>query len=299
MRPSGRICILPYETQAMPKYFFARVLMVSIVVATASVALGADRQATKYVRFQAGNTVAYGLLEGESIRQISGDLFGAWKKTDQTYPMSSVKLLAPTEPSQVLAMAGNYKSHLKEADIPPKFQIPQPFFKTPSCLIADGEKIVIPKGTEEVHFEAELVIVIGKKCKNVSEQEALSYVFGVTCGNDVSARDWQKNDVQWWRAKGSDTFGPCGPVIVSGLNYDDLLVELRLNGEVKQSQRTSDFIHSVSKQVSFLSQCVTLNPGDLIFTGTPGKTSPIKPGDVVEVSIEGVGKLTNSVTAAK
>ena len=122
-------------------------------------------------------------------------------------------------------------------------------------------------------------------------------MLGVTCGNDVSARVWQKGDVQWWRAKGSDTFGPCGPYIVSGINYDDLLLELRLNGEVKQKERTSRMIHDVATQVSEISRHVTLHPGDLIFTGTPGETAAIKPGDVVEVELEGVGVLRNEVVA--
>jgi len=142
-------------------------------------------------------------------------------------------------------------------------------------------------------------VVIGKRARNVPEDKALDYVFGVTCGNDVSERFWQNDeeqkDVQWWRAKGSDTFGPCGPFIVSGLNYDDLLMTLRLNGEVKQKERTSQMIHNVSKQVSFISQHVTLLPGDLIFTGTSGTTSKLQDGDVVEVELEGVGVLRNRV----
>ena len=124
-------------------------------------------------------------------------------------------------------------------------------------------------------------------------------MFGVTCGNDVSARDWQKNDVQWWRAKGSDTFGPCGPMIVSGINYDDLLVQMRVNGQVRQSQRTSDLIHGVAEIVSFASRHVTLLPGDLIYTGTPGQTSAIQPGDVCEVEIEQIGVLKNPVTGTR
>jgi 2-keto-4-pentenoate hydratase/2-oxohepta-3-ene-1,7-dioic acid hydratase in catechol pathway len=230
-------------------------------------------------------------------------------------------------------MAGNYKSHLgggnivttvttttkvttgaaggastadsktlveteKPGEVPAKFQIPQLFFKVPSCLIADGETIVIPPGTNEVHYEAELVIVIGRKAKNVTEQEAKDYILGVACGNDVSARDWQKGDVQWWRAKGSDTFGPVGPFIVSGIDYDNLAVRLRLNGEVKQEDNTNNLIHSIAQMVSFASRHVTLQPGDLIFTGTPGRTSAMKPGDKVEVEIEGVGKLINPVAAA-
>lgn len=261
--------------------------------------LQADDKVVKFARFQMGNVAAYGLVEGDSIRLLKGDIFDKYTKTDQVFPLESVKLLPPTTPTQVLALAGNYKSHLNDEEIPPKFQIPQPFFKSPSCLAAHGDAIVIPPGTDDVHYEAELVIVIGKLAKNVSEEDALSYILGVTCGNDVSARDWQKNDVQWWRAKGCDTFGPCGPFIVSGLNYDDLLLTLRHNGEVKQEQRTSDLIHSVPKMVSFISQHVTLHPGDLIFTGTPGHSSAIKPGDTVEVELEGVGVLSNTVKAAE
>ena len=157
---------------------------------------------------------------------------------------------------------------------------------------------VIPKTTDNVHYEAEMVIVVGKRAKDVPVDKALDYVLGVTCGNDVSARDWQRDDVQWWRAKGSDTFGPCGPYIAAGLDYDDLLLQLRVNGEVKQSQRTSELVHGVPEIVSWISQHATLEPGDLIYTGTPGSTSAFKPGDVVEVELEGVGILRNNIVAA-
>lgn len=302
---------------------------------TLSITPVARGEVKRYVRFQVGDTTAYGIVEGQQVRQIEGDLFGQWKPGARTFPLESVKLLVPVErPSQVLALAGSYKSHLgagdfvstvvtttkvttnpktgatrsdsnttvdseKPGEVPAKFQTPQVFFKTPSCLIADSEPIVIPPGTKDVHYEAELVIVIGREAKNVSETEAGKCILGVTCGNDVSARDWQKGDVQWWRAKGSDTFGPIGPMIVSGLNYDDLLLRLKLNGEVKQEERTSQLIHSVPKLVSFISQYVTLHSGDLIFTGTSGRTSAINPGDRVEVELEGVGTLSNPVVAAE
>jgi 2-keto-4-pentenoate hydratase/2-oxohepta-3-ene-1,7-dioic acid hydratase in catechol pathway len=244
------------------------------------------------VRFQVGRQAAYGIVEGENVRQIQGNLFGKWKTTDTLHKLSEVKLLVPTRPSKILAAAGNYKSHLGDETAPSH---PQFFFKPPSCLIADGQKIMLPKDSAPVDHEGELVIVIGKRAKTVSKEKALEYVLGVTCGNDISARAWQKNDTQWWRAKGSDTFGPCGPCIVAGVNYDDLLLQLRVNGEVKQKQRTSDLIHGVAALVSFASQFVTLEPGDLIYTGTPGETSPIKPGDVLEVELEGVGVLRNPV----
>jgi 2-keto-4-pentenoate hydratase/2-oxohepta-3-ene-1,7-dioic acid hydratase in catechol pathway len=257
----------------------------------------------KYVRFEKGDKVAYGLLEGSRVRELSGDLFGAPSKTATTHALSEIKLLAPTKPSQVLALAGNYRSHLKDDAVPPKFQIPQPFFKSPSCIVGQGEAIVIPKDAKAVHYEAELVIVIGKKCSKVSKERAMEYVFGVTAGNDVSERIWQNDasvkDVQWWRAKGADTFGPVGPYIVTGVDYGKLKLRLRLNGEVKQEELTDHLIHDIPTTVSFISKYVTLQPGDLIFTGTPGTTSAIKPGDIVEVELEGAGVLRNPVVAEK
>jgi 2-keto-4-pentenoate hydratase/2-oxohepta-3-ene-1,7-dioic acid hydratase in catechol pathway len=255
-------------------------------------AMTAEKKVVTYARFQAGGEVAYGIVDGDRVRCLSGDPFTTCTPTEKTYALSDVKILAPVAPSKILAAAGNYKSHLgaAAAHADPEF-----FFKPPSCLIADGEKIVIPEGTNVVHHEAELVIVVGRRAKNVPVEKAMDYVLGVTCGNDVSARDWQKNDVQWWRAKGADTFGPCGPFIVAGIDYDDLLLQCRVNGEVRQKQRTSDLIHGVAALVSFASRFVTLEPGDLIFTGTPGKTTDIKPGDIVEVELEGVGVLKNPV----
>lgn len=254
----------------------------------------------KFARFKVNDNISFGIVEGDNVREISGTIFGDWKKTDKMHALSDVMLMVPTRPRHVFAMAGNYKSHLQDAEIPLKFRIPQPFFKSPSSLVRHEGRIIIPKdASEEVHFEAEMVVVIGKRARNVSKENALDYVLGVTCGNDVSERYWQNDeenkDVQWWRAKGSDTFGPCGPFIVSGLNYDDLLLTLRLNGEVKQKERTSQMIHDVATQVSFISKHVTLLPGDLIFTGTSGKTSALHPRDVVEVELQGVGILRNRV----
>jgi 2-keto-4-pentenoate hydratase/2-oxohepta-3-ene-1,7-dioic acid hydratase in catechol pathway len=257
-------------------------------------------EVVKFARFKVNGNITFGIVEGDNIREVSGTIFGDWKKTDKVHALSDVMLIVPTRPRHVFAMAGNYKSHLEDAEIPPKFRTPQPFFKSPSSLVRHEGRIIIPKdATEEVHFEAEMVVVIGKRARKVSKENALDYVLGVTCGNDVSERYWQNDeehkDVQWWRAKGSDTFGPCGPFIVSGLNYDDLLLTLRLNGEVKQQERTSQMIHDVATQVSFISKHVTLLPGDLIFTGTSGKTSALHARDVVEVELQGVGILRNRV----
>lgn len=249
----------------------------------------------RFARFEAGGAVSHGIVEGDRVRAISGDLFGSWQRTDRTHALSDVRLLAPVEPRKVLALAGNYRSHLGTT---PESKNPELFFKLPTCIVGPGADVVIPKGAENVHFEAELVVVIGKRAKDVSPSDAPGRVFGVTAGNDISARDWQRGDRQWWRAKGSDTFGPIGPFLVTGINYDDLALEMRVNGEVKQKQRTSDHISKVAETVSFISRHVTLEPGDLIFMGTPAQTSAIKPGDVMEVEIEGVGILRNKVVAA-
>lgn len=254
---------------------------------------------SRYLRFQVDGRTAYGVLEGERVRELDGDLFEAPTPTGRTHAVADVKVLTPTVPTQVLAMAGNYRSHLNQSDIPPKFRIPQPFYKSPSCLIANDETIVIPNDAKVVHYEAEMVIVIGKKCSNVSKADALNYVFGVTAGNDVSERIWQNDeqvkDVQWWRAKGADTFGPVGPFIVTGVEFDNLMLRLKLNGEIRQEERTDHLIHDVPSTVSYISKYVTLHPGDLVFTGTPGTTSTIKHGDVVEIELEGAGTLRNPV----
>lgn len=256
----------------------------------------------RYCRFlvAGSDSPTYGVMEGDRVRALDKAPWLNAEKTSRTYLLGEVKLLPPSTPTQVLALAGNYKSHLKDAEIPPKFKIPQPFFKSPSCLIGPGESIVLPKDSGPTHYEAELVIVIGRTAKKASKERALEYVFGVTAGNDVSERYWQNDeqnkDVQWWRAKGADTFGPCGPYIVTGVNYDRLRLQLRQNGKVKQDENTSYMIHDVATTVSFISQYITLHPGDLIFTGTPGKTEAIEPGDVIEVELEGVGVLKNPVT---
>lgn len=257
----------------------------------------ADAEITKFVRFQVDDKTYFGIVEDEQIRKINGDLFGEWSQSDATYAIDSVKILVPTAARKVLALAGNYRDHLSDDDpIPTQ---PEPFFKLPTSLIADGEKIVQPNDHEQVHYEAEVVIVIGKKAKHVSEADALDYVLGITCGNDISARNWQANDRQWWRAKSSDTFGPCGPFIVSGLDYGNLKMELRVNGEVRQKTNTKNMIFNIAQTVSFISRYVTLEPGDLIYSGTPGKTKPMNNGDIVEVEIEGVGILTNQLVGAK
>ncbi|MGA2589863.1 MAG: fumarylacetoacetate hydrolase family protein [Bryobacteraceae bacterium] len=251
--------------------------------------------ATKYVRYRKDSTTAYGILEGALIREIRGDLFGAREETGAAHPLSSVKLLHPCEPSKILAVGRNYKSHLGDRQQPDR---PEMFYKPVSALQHPEEPIVIPPDAADVHFEGELVIVVGQRVSRASPGEARAAIFGVTCGNDVSERDWQngpRKDLQWWRAKGADTFAPLGPAIVTGLDYGNLMLETRLNGEVVQKQSTADLTFDCPAIVRWVSRWVTLVPGDAIYTGTPGSTRPMKPGDIVEVEIEGIGVLRNRV----
>jgi 2-keto-4-pentenoate hydratase/2-oxohepta-3-ene-1,7-dioic acid hydratase in catechol pathway len=255
----------------------------------------------RYVRFSrpspAGRSISYGILEGESIQELRGDIFGAAEPTGAAFSIKDVKLLAPCPAANVAAVGRNYQSHIADRSIPPA-KFPGLYWKPGSCIIGTEENILLPPGAENVHYEAEMVVVIGKKTKNVTPAQASDHIFGITAGNDVSERDWQKNDLQWFRAKGSDTFGVLGPSIVTGLNYNDLRVESRVNGEIRQQGRTSELIFPVDAVVSYISQFVTLLPGDVIYTGTPGTTKAMQPGDLVEVEVEGVGILRNRVRRA-
>jgi len=250
---------------------------------------------TKYVRYRYQGTTSYGILEGDTVHQLDGDLFASPTRTGASAALADVELLAPVVPSKVIAVGLNYRSHIGNAE---PAEYPGLFAKYPTSIVGPGADIVIPADAENVHYEGELVVVIGKTAQNVSIEEAPDYIFGVTAGNDVSERNWQRNDLQWLRAKGADTFGPIGPVVVAGLDYNDLHVETRLNGDVRQAESTADLIFSVDTIVSYVSRYFTLYPGDIIFTGTPGSTRAMQPGDVVEIEVQGVGILRNPVTAA-
>jgi 2-keto-4-pentenoate hydratase/2-oxohepta-3-ene-1,7-dioic acid hydratase in catechol pathway len=251
---------------------------------------------TRYVRYAAAGKTSYGILEEQTVRELHGTPFTGVEPTGTRLNLADVKLLAPCEPSKVAAVGRNYKSHIADRGLEPAKE-PGLFWKPSSCIVGTEENIVIPEGAHNVHYEAELVIVIGKKGKNIPVSEAPKHIFGVTAGNDVSERDWQKNDLQWFRAKGSDTFGGLGPCIVQGLNCNDLLVQSRLNGAVVQSQRTSDLIFPVDTIINYVSRFVTLVPGDIIYTGTPGTTKAMKEGDVIEIEVEGVGLLRNRIVS--
>ncbi len=229
--------------------------------------------------------MSYGVLASDTIHEIRGDLFGTHEQTGATHPLAAVKLLYPCQPSKILAVGRNYKSHLGDRQAPER---PEMFYKPISALQNPGDPIVIPEEAANVHFEGELAMVVGPH----------GTIFGVTCGNDVSDRDWQNGphkDLQWWRAKGADTFAPLGPAIVTGLDYGNLMLETRLNGEVMQKQSTADLTFDCPAIVAWVSRWVTLLPGDVIYTGTPGSTKAMRKGDVVEVEIEHVGVLRNPV----
>lgn len=283
-----------------------RVFLAAVAGGVATFGCGSTEPAEggvkRYVRYDQGGTVAYGELRGETIHELNGDIFGSRELSGKTVPMSGVKLLYPVQPKTVLALAGNYRSHIGNNPVPGH---PEPFYKPITCLQNPGDPIILPADSRDVHYECEFVIVIGKEARRVSVADAPNYILGYTAGNDVSERNWQNGsldgpenkDLQWWRAKGSDTFGPMGPTIAVGLDFAKSKIQTRLNGEVKQEQVLSDLIHGPAETVSFISQAVTLVPGDVIFTGTPGSTSAMKAGDVVEVEIDGIGILRNPVVA--
>lgn len=251
----------------------------------------------RYVRFETKTGPAMGLLKKDLVYRIKGDLFGKHTAAAKGVPIGKLKLLEPIAANKVFAVGQNYMSHLGDRPVPSK---PEMFYKPRTSLIPSGAPIVIPTEAEDVHSEGELVLIIGKRIKRADKTAAAKAIWGVTCGNDVSDRNWQRGpgkDVQWWRAKGCDTFGPLGPVAVRGLDHSHLQLTTRINGEIVQQQRTSDLIFDTATVVSFVSQFVTLEPGDLIYTGTPGNTRKMSPGDVVEVDIEGIGTLRNPVVA--
>jgi len=265
--------------------------------ASTAMALQAQGGPAKYVRFRKGTLVAYGQIQGEDVQQLSGDFLKGGKPTGAVHKLKDVKLLAPVAPGKVIAIARNYQSHLGKIPPPPR---PEMFYKPVACICGPGDAIVLPKDSTDVHYEGELVAVIGKKLKNATKAQAAAGVFGVTCGNDVSERQWQggpDKDIQWWRAKGSDTFGPLGPWVVTGVDYSKLMLRTKLNGKVVQEQSTAELIYDIPTMIAFTSKYVTLEPGDLVYTGTPGTTKKMAPGDVVEVDIEGIGVLRNPVKA--
>ena len=259
----------------------------------------------RIVRFAAEGKVKYGVLDGNTVLGARGNPYallqgtGAGFRTDSTsYKLKAVKLLAPCLPSKIVAVGFNYRAHTRELSRDTLPVEPLIFLKPSTSVIGPDDTIMIPKDSiGQVDYEGELAVVMGKKAKDVAEDKAEEYILGYTCANDVTERVYQKEDGQWTRAKGFDTFGPLGPYIVTGISPDNLKIETYLNGEVCQSSSTGHMIFGVAKLVSFISRVMTLLPGDVISTGTPEGIGRMNPGDTVEVKIEKIGTLRNVVAA--
>jgi 2-keto-4-pentenoate hydratase/2-oxohepta-3-ene-1,7-dioic acid hydratase in catechol pathway len=237
------------------------------------------------------------VIQGEHVRDISGPPWSAWSQGSRTWPVSEVRLLAPVEPGKIVCVGRNYAAHAAELgnEVPKE---PLIFLKPPSAVIGPGEAIVLTPQSQRVEHEGELALVVGRRCSRLKESEdALAHLLGYTCLNDVTARDLQKSDVQFTRAKGFDTFCPVGPHIETELNPLDVLVETRVNGALRQAGRTSLMAYPVAFLVRWISHVMTLNPGDVIATGTPSGVGPLVAGDTVEVSVGGIGVLRNPVQA--
>jgi 2-keto-4-pentenoate hydratase/2-oxohepta-3-ene-1,7-dioic acid hydratase in catechol pathway len=252
----------------------------------------------RIVRYQHGNEAPrYGWVFEEKVGEIEGDLFGVYRRREASLPLEEVRLLAPVLPGKIICVGRNYVEHAREhgAEVP---KIPLIFLKPPSAILNPGEPILLPPQSQQVEHEAELVVVIGRRGKNILPEQAREYIFGYTVGNDVTARDLQRSDGQWTRAKGFDTFCPFGPWVDTEFDPSDAVITCRVNGQLRQMGSTREMVFSVPTLIAFISSVMTLEPGDLIFTGTPAGVGPLQEGDVVEVEIEGLGKLRNPVAKA-
>jgi 2-keto-4-pentenoate hydratase/2-oxohepta-3-ene-1,7-dioic acid hydratase in catechol pathway len=248
----------------------------------------------KIVRFNVEGRDRFGILDGGVIQTVNG-LFGSLRKTKDTFSLDSVRLLAPCQPSKIVAVGVNYKSHALEMNSPLP-ENPLIFLKPPTAVIGPEDDIVYPASSSQVDYEGELGIVIGKAAFQVSREKARDYILGYTCLNDVTARDLQRKDGQWTRAKGFDTFAPFGPWIETELDDTKIGIETLINGRIVQSGNTADMVFNVAQLISFISNVMTLLPGDVIATGTPGGIGPMQPGDTVEIKIESIGTLRNYLT---
>ena len=250
----------------------------------------------KLARFLKDSSIKFGVVEGENVIEIEGSIFGNFKKTSVSYKRNDVKLLAPCEPSKVIAIGLNYKAHAAEFNKPLPEE-PMLFMKPSTAVIGPDDQIIYPHHmSRRVDYEGELGVVVGKKAHMVKKEDAREYILGYTCFNDVTARDLQGKDIQYTRAKGFDTFAPMGPWIETELNPADVRIETYLNSEKRQDTSTRDMIFDVYHLLSFVSHVMTLLPGDVIATGTPSGVGKMKPGDKVEVRIEGIGSLINAVS---
>ncbi|MDP2923359.1 MAG: fumarylacetoacetate hydrolase family protein [Candidatus Omnitrophota bacterium] len=248
----------------------------------------------KILRFCHKKIISCGIVEDDYVRIVDGSPFGRIKVTAQKIPLGKIKFLPPVNPTKIILVGLNYKDHAKELNMPLPEE-PVIFLKPSTALLGYNEAIVYPKGVKQLDYEAELAVIIGKEGKNIQESVADKYIFGYTCLNDVTARDLQRKDIQWTRAKSFDTFCPVGPWIETELNPSNLKIKSYLNGQLKQNSSSSNFIFSISYIIYFISKIMTLFPGDIISTGTPYGVGPMQKGDTVEVDIENIGRLKNYV----
>lgn len=251
----------------------------------------------KIVRFQKNKHIAHGIWEGDVIREISGSIYEDWQISSLTHNFQEVRLLPPVEPTKIICVGLNFRSHIEElGDKIPEF--PSHFLKPLTSIIGPHDPIIFPKIAKRVDYEGEMAVVIKKRTKDISAEEALSCLLGYTCFNDITERTLTRVQGQLTRAKGFDTFGAFGPCVATDLDPANLTVRTFLNGEKVQEGWTGEFVFPVPFLIHYISQCMTLLPGDIISTGTPGGVGPMVPGDVVEVLIEGIGALRNPVKAA-
>jgi len=248
----------------------------------------------RLVRFRFADRIATGVVEGDLVRVLRGTFFEDPLPTGEEIPLDDVRLLAPVLPSKVVAVGRNYAGHAAEfgGEVPEE---PLTFLKPSTAVSGPGDLIPLPAISRRVDYEGELVVVIGRLARNVLVEDAGRYVLGYTCGNDVTLRDLQKKDGQWTRAKGFDGSCPLGPWIETELDPTDVRIETRVNGETKQFASTADMVFGVATLIGFVTAFMTLLPGDVIMTGTPEGVGPLGPGDRVEVEIEGLGVLSNTV----
>ncbi len=251
----------------------------------------------KFVRYQAGKQPPeWGWLSEEKVGPISGSIFGSYLREELKYPLEKVKLFAPVLPGKIIGIGRNYAEHAREqgVEVP---EIPLMFLKPPSAVIGPDDVIELPPQSQKVEHEAELAVVIGRQARWVNVEQAFDHILGYTIGNDVTARDLQRRDGQWTRGKGFDTFCPLGPWIETDLDPTDLMINCKVDGELRQMASTQEMIFSIPQLISYISSTMTLEPGDVILTGTPSGIGPLVEGNVIEISIDGLGMLRNTVKA--
>ena len=252
----------------------------------------------KFTRYLAHGQVSYGIVEGDTVKEITTSPFEEYQVTDHTHKLSEIKFLPPTDPPSFLTIGGNSQSHraapmiqAQRVERPPW---PRVYIRSNSSLIGHGDSIIRPKDAQTLHEEAELVVVIGKRCIKVSKEDALSYVLGYTCGNDLTVREWEAAG-EAWKSKCCDTFFPVGPFIETDIDPGNVMIRARVNGQEVQAENSSQYIYDVPTVMKHITKYMTLMPGDIIWMGTFGTPADCNPGDTVEIDLEGIGVLSNTV----